>query len=365
MKFKMLGLKAAVAAMVFSTVATAPAQPGGQIYFYGEEPWSGSYLGVDTRDVTQDRLSELHLKEEKGVEVTTVDQDAPAGKSGLKEHDVILSINNQPVESVEQLRRMIREIPAGRSITIGVSRDGNPLTLNAQLADRNKFAKWNDHDFNINVPAIHIPPINMPEMDVPVSVVVIHSPSRSGLMVENLTPQLGEFFGVKTGCGVLVRSVEKGSRAEQAGFHAGDVVTKVNGSTVNDAGDFTRLLKQRAQNKATITVMRDRREQTLTLTLPEPRHSGAITGNDKKSELEWPDISAGLQNTTAEAAMISDAVRIADLQKIQPQLECTMKQLKKQTESLRNALRELPDNWQEQQKELEEELKHWTSDSEI
>src|SRR5258708_34487905 len=82
--------------------ATWLAQPGGQPYvFYSEEPWGGSYLGVDTQDVTPDRLGPLHLKEERGVEVTMVDQDAPAGKAGLKEHDVILSINNQSVESVE------------------------------------------------------------------------------------------------------------------------------------------------------------------------------------------------------------------------------------------------------------------------
>src|SRR3989454_4539127 len=113
----------AILAVLLGIVAlpgTSLAQPGGQPYvFYSEEPWGGSYLGVDTRDVTADRLGQLHLNEERGVEVTMVDQDAPAGKSGIKEHDVIVSINDQKVESVEQLRRMIREIPAGRTISIG------------------------------------------------------------------------------------------------------------------------------------------------------------------------------------------------------------------------------------------------------
>ena len=94
--------------------------------------------GVDTRDVTTDRLAELKLKEEHGVEVTLVDQDAPAGKAGVKEHDVILSLNGNQVESVEQLRRMIREIPPGRLVTLGISRGGQPVTLKAQLADRKK-----------------------------------------------------------------------------------------------------------------------------------------------------------------------------------------------------------------------------------
>jgi serine protease Do len=214
------------------------AQPGPQpMVFYGEGPWGGSYLGVDTQNVSADRIGQLHLKEERGVEVTTVDQDAPAGKAGIKEHDVILSVNEQQVESVEQLRRIIREIPAGRTVTIGISRDGQPLTLKAQLTERKNIGDM-DHVFNFNmppitVPAVHIPPINMPDMDVP-SVVIMHSPARSGLMVENLTPQLGDYFGVKSGTGVLVRSVEKGSRGEQAGFRAGDVVVKINGSPVNE-----------------------------------------------------------------------------------------------------------------------------------
>src|SRR5450432_2389135 len=99
--------------------------------YSSDESGGGSYLGVDTRDVTADRLTALQLKEEQGVEVTMVDQDAPAGKSGLKEHDVILSVNGTDVESVEQLRRLIHEIPAGRLVTLGVSRNGQTMTIKA------------------------------------------------------------------------------------------------------------------------------------------------------------------------------------------------------------------------------------------
>ena len=61
------------------------------------------------------------------MEVTLVDQDAPAGKAGIKEHDVILTVNGSGVESVEQLRRMIHEIPPGRVVTLGISRDGQSM----------------------------------------------------------------------------------------------------------------------------------------------------------------------------------------------------------------------------------------------
>src|SRR5512146_2954636 len=101
---------------------------------------SGAYLGVDIRDVTSDRVAALKLREERGVEVTMVDQDAPAGKAGLKEHDVIVSFNGTNIEGVEQLRRMIRETPAGRNVALGISREGKPMTMNVQLAARKQYA---------------------------------------------------------------------------------------------------------------------------------------------------------------------------------------------------------------------------------
>ncbi|PYX08202.1 MAG: hypothetical protein DMG88_11505, partial [Acidobacteria bacterium] len=159
-------------------------QPFGESYGFSSEDLGGSsYLGVDTRDISADRLSALKLKEEHGVEVTLVDQDAPAGKAGIKEHDVILTLNGTQVESVEQLRRMIREIPSGRTVALGISRDGQPMTIKAQLADRKNafFAGPKVKPFVAQV----IPPMPvMPDIDMPMSIVVVHSSTRSGLMVE-------------------------------------------------------------------------------------------------------------------------------------------------------------------------------------
>src|SRR5271163_949439 len=149
-----------------------------------EEGGGSSYLGVDIADVSPERLGELKLKEEHGAEVTMVDQDAPAGKAGLHEHDVIISLNGTAIESAAQLRRMIKETPAGRVVNLGISRDGQPLTIKVQLADRHKSMSWP----NVKVDVPEIPEIpSMPDFDVPVSMMIMHSPLRSGLMTENLT----------------------------------------------------------------------------------------------------------------------------------------------------------------------------------
>jgi membrane-associated protease RseP (regulator of RpoE activity) len=316
-----------------------PVDPPEQIsVFSSEESGTSSYLGVDISDVTTERLSALKLKEEKGVEVTMVDQDAPAGKAGIKEHDVILSMNGTAIESGAQLRRMIHETPPGRIVTFGLSRDGQPATVKVQLADKGKeFSFMNGHDmknFNIHVPEIHIPDIDIPSINM----VMVTSSARSGLSVENITPQLGEFFGVKNGNGVLVRAVEKGSRAEKAGFRAGDVIVKINDQPVHDTGDFTHAVKSRTGSAVSVGVIRDKKEQNLNLTLPERKESGILL--QEEESLEGPLIGE------------ESAVDLSELQqevaKLQPQMELAV-------EDARTPVRELRKDLCGQQKRLRQQ----------
>jgi serine protease Do len=322
--------------------------------FSSEDFGGGAYLGVDTRDITPDRLSDLKLKEEHGVEVTLVDQDAPAGKAGLKEHDVILNLNGNQVESVEQLRRMIREIPPGRLVTLGISRDGQAMTVKAQLADRKKtfgMGMSGGKAFTFAMPAMPAIPATpavpaIPEMDVPVSIVVVHSSARSGLMVENLTPQLGDFFGAKDGQGVLVRSVEKGSRAEKAGFRAGDVIVKVNGESISDSGDFTHAMHGRKSSTVRVGIIREKKEQTLTLALPERNQSEVL---DESFEL--PEIDAETEINLSEAQ--------SEVARIMPEIEQTLVEIKpdleEATREMRNHQQELKREMRELQRELGDE----------
>ena len=108
---------------------------------------SQGYLGVDLADVDQEKAQALKLKEVRGAVITLIDHDAPAGQIGLKVNDVVLQLNGQTVEGAEQLRRMLREIPAGRKVSLEISRDGNVQTLAVELADRKvmEHEVWNKH----------------------------------------------------------------------------------------------------------------------------------------------------------------------------------------------------------------------------
>jgi len=336
---------------LFSLVASA--QPAQLSYDGTGESWSwgygseeggggSSYLGVDIADVSPERLGELKLKEEHGAEITMVDQDAPAGKAGLHQHDVIVSLNGTAVESTAQLRRMIKETPPGRVVNLGISRDGQPLTIKVQLADRHKSMAWAP-----KMPEMPQMP-TMPDFDLPVSVVVVHQSARSGLMVENITPQLGDFFGVKDGKGVLVRSVEKGSRGEKAGFRAGDVVVKVNNQPVHDTSDFTHALRSSSGGAAAVTVMREKREQNLTLTLPATKDSGSLLEDSFDVTDFTAETEQAINRAGAEIARMAPAIA----EKVQHALCSKDMELRDIGKKLQDSQRKM----QEQQRKLRHEL---------
>jgi serine protease Do len=332
---------------------------------FSSDDWgSGSYLGVDTRDVTPDRLADLHLKDERGVEVTMVDQDAPAGKAGLKEQDVILSVNGNDVQSVEQLRRMIRETPPGRVVTLGVSRNGQPMTVKVELAERKRSFGHNfgpdGKEFKFTMPTMPVMPV-MPDIDVPLSIVVVHSSVRSGLMVENLTPQLGDFFGAKNGEGVLVRSVEKGSRADKAGFHAGDVIFKINGEPIHDSGDFSHALRSRKDNTASISVIRDKKEQTITITLPERKQSEIFR---ESLQMDVPEIDSEMRDEMSELQSemahlkpeMEEAVN-RQLRQMRPELERQAREAQRHAQEFKRQMSDLQKELRNHRHEIEREIR--------
>jgi len=309
--------------------------------FSGFEGGTSSYLGIDTQDVTPQRVAPLKLKEERGVEVLTVDQDAPAGKAGLKEHDVILEFNGTKVEGVEHLRRLIHEIPPGRTASIAVSRDGKPMLFKVQLADKGQ-AMHMSGTRKIMIPRPVIPDFDFPAVDVMVQT----SGSRSGAVVENLTPQLADFFGARNGEGVLVRSVEKGSAAEAAGLKAGDVIVRVENEHITDRGDWKTALRNHRRGKVSVGIIRDKKEQTISITMPEPKDDSSFEVAPFGDESEdWDSQNRVVAHLNADQAkQIQEAARNAQRQ-VRQEMKKHADELKKANEEMQKMQRNFKMDW--------------------
>jgi membrane-associated protease RseP (regulator of RpoE activity) len=323
--------------------------------------WAGephsSYLGVDVDDVTHERAQALKLKSDSGVEITMVDNDAPAGKAGLKEHDVILKFNGSEVESVEALRRMIKETPPGRVANLTISRDGSEQNVPVTLGDRAKVMAigphiaWAPEPPEPPQPRVVIPPIHIEMPDMPAIAGVPYS-GRAGMVIESLTPQLGEYFGVKNGEGALVRSVEKGSPAAAAGLRAGDVILKIDQQKVSDRSDVRNLLRNKT-GKVPVVILRDKKEQTLTLALPDRSQSskGTIVLTPEDFDIDLDEI-AELAPEAAELAMEKAAV---EMQKHSVEMKHAMEQaqveLRREMEKQKHELKRQQEDMKRQQKE--------------
>jgi serine protease Do len=227
----------------------------------------GSFLGVGVAEVDAERAKALKLKEERGVEITNIEEGSPAAKAGLQKGDVVLEFNGQRVEGTEQFVRLVRETPAGREIKLSVNRGGAAQTVTATVEKR-KLAGRSGSFVMPRIPDFHI---QMP--DIPRAMMSWRSPML-GIEAESVDSQLAEYFGVKEG--VLVRSVVKASAAEKAGLKAGDVITKVDTAKVSSPREITNAIRSKQGGTFPLTLVRDRKETTLNVTLEEARSEREI-----------------------------------------------------------------------------------------
>jgi len=249
---------------------------------------SQGYLGVLVSDVDNDSAAKLKLKEVRGALITLIDHDAPAGQNGLKVNDVVMEINAQKVEGAEQFGRMLREIPAGRKVSLLISRDGTTQTVEVQLVDRKTMEHdvWNKlgnrGETSGTAPALGIltggGDAAMPGFHMP----FFGSTLNVGAMVEPLTPQMADYLGVPAG--IMVKQVARKSEAAAAGLKVHDVILKVGTEAISTSADWDRALRSNQGKPVQVTILRDRKQQTVNLQV-DSKH---------KSEVDYQDVFPGL-----------------------------------------------------------------------
>jgi serine protease Do len=247
-----------------------------------------AHLGVTLGDVITEKAQELKLPAVAGAIVNWVQKDSAAAKAGIEKGDAIVEFDGVRVRSSAELRRLVRETPAGRTVAIKTVRDGKTRVLSAKLEASSNYFNLNGPEMrlpSINVtPEIHIPPMNFPES---FSLFAGHR-ATLGISGDDLTPQLAQYFAVKQGKGVLVSEVIVGGAADKAGLKAGDVIVQVDGKPVSGVEELRAALNDKFTDdtrKVSLTIVRDRHEQTVNADLTRSQMWEKRTSNAPAQDL--------------------------------------------------------------------------------
>lgn len=252
-----------------SLAARSASQQAQQLFAQGllQNDEGTGYLGLEMTEVSADKAKELKLTPARGVLVAEVATDGPAAKAGLQASDVILAYDGHDVEGTVQFRRLVRETPPGRSVTLTVLRDGHEQKLTIQVGS--------GRDVDVTALLRNVEPLRTYNFKMEAPEIFIGSTPTLGIEAEDVSGQLGAYFGVPGEEGVLVREVSSGTPAAKAGVKAGDVITSVNGAVVRTVNELRqRLREDREEKTVALKLMRQGSATTITVTIepPETQH---------------------------------------------------------------------------------------------
>jgi serine protease Do len=230
---------------------------------------AGSVIGIRLADVTPDDVKSLKLSRAEGAMVESVSPNSPASTAGIRAKDVIVEFDGEHVRGARHLTRLVTETPAGREVSLMVMRDGRKTELHVKPEADNRFGA----QFGGMIDPEQMRSLgeeagrvaremsrNVPDM------IGMANRGRLGVSVQELSPELAAYFGVKSG--VLVAGVEKNSAAEKAGLKAGDVITSVDGHGVATPAELIRALPiGDGSHDVNLDVMREKKELKLKATV--------------------------------------------------------------------------------------------------
>jgi serine protease Do len=168
------------------------------------------FIGVSLQPVDKDIADAFGLNRPEGALVSEVVKDSPADKGGLKQGDIILKCNGNPVKSVGGFRNDVSLMAPGSTAKLEINRKGQIMTLNIVLGNANdKVASSST------------------------------AQQRLGIEVESLTPQLAKQLGLSSqDLGVVITKVRPGSPAAMGGLRPGYLIQAVNHKRIEDLNDF-------------------------------------------------------------------------------------------------------------------------------
>lgn len=197
------------------------------------------WIGVEIQQITPSLAKAL--KAQNGAVVVQVFPNGPAQKAGLKVGDVIVGINNQPINRVRQLQILVMETTPGTTLTFHIIRAGKPMDLNVTIGKMPS---------NPNLSYAN-PGENQTQVT-----------KDFGLSIRNLSPQEASTYG----SGVYVVNVDP--RSPIASYlQPGDIILMVGNQPVNSVSDFENLMAK-YKSDGSVLLLVARGPQRFYVTVP-------------------------------------------------------------------------------------------------
>ena len=167
------------------------------------------------QDLSPAMAKALQLDDQSGVLVCDVVDDGPAEKAGLQDGDVIIAFAGKSLADNAALTKAVRAAKPGDKVDVTVLRDGKKQTIKVELGERENDFAWftpgSDEHVKVIMKGLH-------GGDGDFEFHTLHEDRGwLGVQIDDVSPQLGEYFGVKDGEGVLVTEVERGQPRRQGG----------------------------------------------------------------------------------------------------------------------------------------------------
>jgi serine protease Do len=184
------------------------------------------FIGVEAQPVSDTMAKAMHLSQQSGALIAGVQSDAPAARAGLEPGDIVTAVNGQSVKNARDLALDIAAVQPDEDATLQVVHDGDSKTVTVKVGQLpNEQVATNEHGQEAK--------------------------GRIGVALAPLSPELSDQLNVPDGTrGVVVRNVEPGSPADQAGIQAGDVIVGVGGKKVTSPSDAASAIRSAAKDHA-------------------------------------------------------------------------------------------------------------------
>ena len=189
-----------------------------------------AWLGIAVQNVDQGLAQYLNMDEIKGILVTSVEENGPARKAGIREGDIIVSIANHKILSIEDYQKVVQRLTAGQTIPFGLLREGSLRTVSVLTTT------------------------------FPEALALEMADRLLGVVVENLSPEIRRKYRIYADRGVLIAKLHRQSYLAKIGAAPGDVIRQIDEATINDIGDFKKAII-RYRNKASIVIVLQRGNQ--------------------------------------------------------------------------------------------------------